>query len=251
MEDDQDEEDCCYFDCCSKRPISFIIIFIIILDSISLLMNIICIATIHWKYVKLVLFILTILSLFFFCVVLGFDITILVLKRHLYKDNNKYIVSKIFSLIILIINPIMFILNICLAIIISIQLHIADYPEYGGRIRDEEYIKAHKDEFGSVSSGEFVIAALCPSISAVTQFACMFFSIALFRRVYYLPENYGNERAQRDVKIITNGEEVRGYQNGLKVTKTDSRLYPNKSNLPKDLKYSSERVFEEINNGGK
>ena len=217
-------------------------------------MNVIYLAITNWKYAKIALLVLTILSLFFICVVLGFDITILVLKRHLYKNNKKYLVTKVFSLIILIINPVMFILNILLAVFISIQLHIADYPEYGGRERDEEYIKSHPDEFGSVSSGEFVVAALCPTLCAIGQFICMFFSISLFRRVYYLPENYGNEKDQRDVKVLTNANEpneVIGYRKNLKMTKTDDRLYPNKTNLPNDLKYSSERVFEEINNGDK
>ena len=147
----------------------------------------------------------------------------------------------------------MFVLNLCLAIFISIDLHVADYPEYGGKERDEEYIRTHPDKFGSVSSGEFVVAALCPTLSSAFQFACMFFSIAVFRRVYYLPENYGNENAQREVRITNGNEanEVIGYKKNLKVTKTDDRLYPNKLNLPKDLKYASERVFEEINNEGK
>ena len=254
MEEQEDEEDCCNCDCCSKMAISFIIIFIIIIDSICLIMNIIYLTFIHWKYAKIVLLILSIFSLIFISVVLGFDITILILKRYLYKNNRKYILSKIFSLIILIINPLMFILNICLAIFISVKLHIADYPEYGGRKRDEEYIKLHPDEFGSVSSGEFVVAGLCPSICGVGQFICMFFSIALFRRIYYLPENYQNEIGQRDVKVMTNGNEqkdVIGYKKNLKMIKTDDRLYPNKVNLPKDLKYASERIFDEINNGGK
>ena len=33
--------------------------------------------------------------------------------------------------------------------------------------------------------------------------------------------------------------------------KTDDRLYPNKTNLPDDLKYSTERVFSDINNKNK
>ncbi len=252
--EDEKEEECCDCDCCTKRPISFIIIFIIIIDSICLLMNIMYLSIIHWKFAKIILLILSIISLIFISVVLGFDITILVLKRHLYKNNKKYILSKIFSLFILIINPLMFILNTCLAIFISINLHIADYPEYGGRERDEEYIKSHPDEFGSVSSGEFVVAGLCPSICAIGQFICMFFSIALFRRVYYLPENYGNENAQNDIKVLTNANEqnvVIGYKKNLKMIRTDDRLYPNKENLPKDLKYASERIFDEINNEGK
>ena len=147
----------------------------------------------------------------------------------------------------------MFVINIFLAIYISIKIHIADYPEYGGRKRNEEYINSHPDEFGSVSSGEFVIAALCPTLAAIAQFICMFFSIALFRRIYYLPENYEDGKKQNDVVTITNENErkdiqIVGYRRNLKMTKTDDRLYPNKKNLPEDLKYSSERVFEEIKN---
>ena len=134
-------------------------------------------------------------------------------------------------------------------------MHIADFPEYGGRERDQEYINSHPDEFGSVSSGEFIVAALCPAIASVTQFACMFFSIALFRRVYYLPENYGNERNQINVVATienqTYGNKSIGYKNNLKISRTDDRLYPNKKNLPKDLKYENERVFDEINNQAK
>ena len=247
--EEQEEEECCDCDYCSKKSISFMIIFIIIIDSISIIMNIVYLTFTHWKFVKVSLLAFSIISLFFICLVLGFDITILCLKRFLYKNNKKYIVSKIISLCILIINPLMFILNIFLSIFISIDLHVADYPEYGGRERDEEYIKSHPDKFGNVSSGEFVVAALCPSLCAMGQFICMFFSIALFRRVYYLPENI-----QKDVKVSNNAKEqneVLGYGKNLKVIKTDDRLYPNKDNLPKDLKYASERVFEEINNEGK
>ena len=39
-----------------------------------------------------------------------------------------------------------------------------------------------------------------------------------------------------------------GYKKNLKMIKTDDRLYPNKTNLPDDLKYSTERVFIDINN---
>ena len=193
MEEDE-ELDCCKCNCCIKKSISFILIFIIIFTGIGIIMHIIYLLVITWKYINISLFILFLISLFFLCVILGFDITVLILRRHLYKNNFKYIISKIFCLIILILNPVLAILDLVITIIVSVQLHIADYPEYGGRERDEEYIKSHPDEFGSVSSGEFVIAALCPTLCAIGQFICMFFSISLFRRVYYLPENYGRRR---------------------------------------------------------
>ncbi len=215
-------------------------------------MNILIIVITHWKFVEKVLLAFTIISLVVVCIILGFDITILVFKRHLYKDNIKYTISKIFSLCMLIINPVMFVLYIFLAIFISIQLHIADYPEYGGREWDEEYIFSHPDKFGSVSGVEFLIAGMCLSLSAFAQFISMFFSISLFRRVYYLPENYQSEKNQMEVRVM-NGEENGGemgiaYKKNLKMIKTDDRLYPNKINLPNDLKYSKERVFSEINN---
>ena len=251
MEEDE-EIDCCKCNCCVKKSITFILIFIIILTSIGILMHVIYIPVITWKYISTSLFALSLVSLIFLCIILGFDITVLILRRHLYKNNFKYIVSKIFSLIILILNPVLVILDLVITILVSVQLHIADYPEYGGRERDDEYILAHPDKFGSVTGGEFLIAGFCLSLTSFSQMISVFFSISLFRRVYYLPENYQNEKNQMEVKV-TNGEEIEnggtiGYKKNLKMTKTDDRLYPNKTNLPGDLKYSKERVFNDINN---
>ena len=251
MEEDE-EIDCCKCNCCVKKSITFILIFIIILTSIGILMHVIYIPVITWKYISTSLFALSLVSLIFLCIILGFDITVLILRRHLYKNNFKYIISKIFCLIILILNPVLVILDLVITILVSVQLHIADYPEFGGRERDDEYILAHPDKFGSVSGGEFLIAGFCLSLTSFSQMISVFFSISLFRRVYYLPENYQNEKNQMEVKV-TNGEEIEnggtiGYKKNLKMTKTDDRLYPNKTNLPGDLKYSKERVFNDINN---
>ena len=251
MEEDE-EIDCCKCNCCVKKSITFILIFIIILTSIGILMHVIYFPVITWKYISTSLFALSLVSLIFLCIILGFDITVLILRRHLYKNNFKYIISKIFCLIILILNPVLVILDLVITILVSVQLHIADYPEFGGRERDDEYILAHPDKFGSVSGGEFLIAGFCLSLTSFSQMISVFFSISLFRRVYYLPENYQNEKNQMEVKV-TNGEEIEnggtiGYKKNLKMTKTDDRLYPNKTNLPGDLKYSKERVFNDINN---
>ena len=251
MEEDE-EIDCCKCNCCVKKSITFILIFIIILTSIGILMHVIYIPVITWKYISTSLFALSLVSLSFLCIILGFDITVLILRRHLYKNNFKYIISKIFCLIILILNPVLVILDLVITILVSVQLHIADYPEFGGRERDDEYILAHPDKFGPVSGGEFLIAGFCLSLTSFSQMISVFFSISLFRRVYYLPENYQNEKNQMEVKV-TNGEEIEnggtiGYKKNLKMTKTDDRLYPNKTNLPGDLKYSKERVFNDINN---
>ena len=251
-EEEEEELDCCKCNCCIKRSITFILIFIIIFSSMGILMHIIYLPVITWDYVSVYLFALSFVSLFFLCVILGFDIVILLFRRHLYKNTKKYILSKIFSLVILILNPILVILDLFITIMVSVQLHIADYPEYGGRERDEEYIITHPDEFGAVSGGEFLIAGMCLSISAFAQLISIFFGISLFRRVYYLPENYQNEKKQSEVRVVNeeeneNGMDI-GYKKNLKMIKTDDRLYPNKTNLPNDLKYSTERVFSDINN---
>jgi hypothetical protein len=52
-------------------------------------------------------------------------------------------------------------------------LHIADYPEYGGRKRDQEYIDSHPDEFGSVPLHEFIIVSVCPSLISVLNLLCI------------------------------------------------------------------------------
>ena len=168
MEEDE-EIDCCKCNCCVKKSITFILIFIIILTSIGILMHVIYIPVITWKYISTSLFALSLVSLIFLCIILGFDITVLILRRHLYKNNFKYIVSKIFSLIILILNPVLVILDLVITILVSVQLHIADYPEYGGRERDDEYILAHPDKFGSVTGGEFLIAGFCLSLTSFSQ----------------------------------------------------------------------------------
>ena len=96
MEEIEEEElDCCKCNCCIKKSILFILIFIIIFSSIGILMHIIYLAVVTWNYVSSSLFALSIISLIFLCVILGFDITILVLRRHLYKNNLKYILCQI------------------------------------------------------------------------------------------------------------------------------------------------------------
>mgnify|MGYP006988882781 CR=1 FL=1 len=62
MNEEEDNDECCACDCCSKRPISFLIVFIIVLDSIGIIMNVLIVIFTHWKYVKLVFFILTFVS---------------------------------------------------------------------------------------------------------------------------------------------------------------------------------------------
>lgn len=85
------------------------------------------------------------------------------------------------SFFLLIFYILLIIFSVYNAIYLSIKLHIADYPEYGGRKRDQDYIDKHPDEFGNVSLKQFVIVGFCPSIISVLNLVCLILCI-LFRK---------------------------------------------------------------------
>lgn len=236
--------------CLLNQTFKYILIFIIVVDSISVICNILYLSITHWDFVHKSIFALSITSQCFTVIILGFAITILIFKKYLYKDNIKYLISKIFSLVMLILSPIIFILNLILAIYITIDLHIADYPEYGGRERDEKYIEEHPEKFGDVSDGQYVIGVLCPIIVTISHIVLLFFNLMLFLKIYYLSEEFYNKNLGSSVKVIKtdNKEEVKDKESetkkvdqNLEVIKTDDRLYPNKTNLPENLNYSTKK----------
>ena len=234
--------------CFLSQSFKYLLIFIIVIDSIGIICNALYLIIIHWDFVHKSIFALSVFSVCLTIIILGFAIVILVFTKSLYKSNIKYLISKIFSLVMLILSPIIFVLNIILAAYITIDLHISDYPEYGGRERDEKYIEDHPEKFGDVSGGEYVIAIICPCIVTISQIVCMFFNIMLFLKIYYLSEEYYNQDPGSSVKVVnTNNEEVKAKESSkkinqnLEIMKTDDRLYPNKINLPANLNYSNKK----------
>ena len=116
------------------------------------------------------------------------------LKNIQNKILNKYktkLVGPVFSFIFCII---IIIFNIYNAIYLSIKLHIADYPEYGGRTRDQGYIDSHPDEFGDVEIYEFVIVAICPSMISICNLLCIIMTCLYRSKIVLLYNNKYKEK---------------------------------------------------------
>ena len=85
------------------------------------------------------------------------------------------------SFLLILIYIILIVFNLYNSIYLSIKLHIADYPEYGGRKRDQNYKDEHPDEFEDVPLKEFIIVGFCPSIISVLNLI-IFILCVLFRK---------------------------------------------------------------------
>ena len=136
------------------NSISFIVIgvFIIIFESISLVMSILCIVIkILNIFSSIILFLVTIINILIF-------INIQKEKIDIIKNYQK---RMCLSFLLIIIYIIIIIFNIYNSIYLSIRLHVADYPEYGGRKRDQNYIDTHPNEFGDVPLKQFIIVGFC------------------------------------------------------------------------------------------
>lgn len=160
-------------------------IILILLELTSLIVSIVYIVLSPWNFVKKIYKSISIISSVI--ISLQFCLTLFIFYKT--KNIQKEISQSLYNLvnILLIVTIILFILiiilNIYLAIYMSIKLHIADYPEYGGRERDEEYIKKHPNEFGEVSSQDFLITALFPSIICIFNFLSMIVSFCYRRKI--------------------------------------------------------------------
>ena len=147
---------------------------IFISESISAILNILCLILTSWKLLKTlikifnyislaIIFIIIIINIIMFC-------TLKNIQNKILRIYTRKLVGPVFSIILCII---IIIFNIFNAIYLSIRLHIADYPEYGGRKRDQEYIDSHPDEFGDVDTYEFIIVAICPTLISISNLLCI------------------------------------------------------------------------------
>ena len=166
------------------NSISFIVIgvFIIIFESISLVMSILCIVITSWNFLKHFIKILNIFSsvILFLVTIINILIFINIQKEKIDIIKN-YQKRMCLSLLLIIIYIIIIIFNIYNSIYLSIRLHVADYPEYGGRKRDQNYIDTHPNEFGDVPLKQFIIVGFCPSIISVLNLICIILCV-IFRK---------------------------------------------------------------------
>ena len=166
------------------NSISFTLIgaFIITFESISLAMSVLCLAMTSWNFLKIFIKILNIISLIIIFLALIINVLIFIKIKNERIDIIQNIQMRMcLSFILLLLYLIIMIFNIFNAIYLTIRLHIADYPEYGGRKRDQNYIDEHPDEFGNVSLKEFIIVGFCPSIISVLNLICIILCV-IFRK---------------------------------------------------------------------
>ena len=103
---------------------------------------------------------------------------------------------------------IIIIFNIYNSIYLSIRLHIADCPEYGGRKRDQKYIDKHPNEFGFVPLKQFIIVGLCPSIISLLNTFCIIFSIVFRQKIIKIHNNISQTENNNGIKRLNEVNEI-------------------------------------------
>ena len=195
--------------CLNSIPFNIIGIFIIIFESISLIMSILCLVLTSWNFLKHFIKILNIISLAIISLIIIIN-TILFIKI----KNNKYDIRKNYnnrmciSLLLFLLYIIIIIFNIYNSIYLSIKLHIADCPEYGGRKRDQKYIDKHPNEFGFVPLKQFIIVGLCPSIISLLNTFCIIFSIVCRQKIIKIHNNISQTENNNGIKRLNEVNEI-------------------------------------------
>ena len=170
--------------CLNSISFSTFGIIIFISELISIIMNIVLLIITSWNFLRqtiktlniiflVVIVLTTIINIILFCSIGN-------IKKEIFQKYKSKIIS-IYFLILFYLSIIIF--NIYNAIYLSLYLHIADYPEYGGRKRDQEYIDSHPNEFGNVSLKEFIIVAVCPSIICILNLLSIIISILIRNKI--------------------------------------------------------------------
>ena len=159
-------------------------IIIFLSELISVIMNIILLVITSWNYLKKTIKTLNIIFLLIIALTTFINIILFCSIKKIKKEVIRKYQSKVVAIIFLILFYLSIIIfNIYNAIYLSLHLHIADYPEYGGRERDQAYIDAHPTEFGNVSLKEFIIVATCPSVICFLNLLSIIISILLRSKI--------------------------------------------------------------------
>ena len=173
--------------CLNSISFAVIGVFIIIFESISLVMSILCVAIINWHFLKNFIKILNIISLVIIFLLIIINIFLFVnIKNIRYNIIKKYETRMCLSIFLIIIYLIIIIFNIYNSIYLSNKLKIADDPENGGK--DQNYVDTHPNEFGDVPLKQFIIAGFGPSLISVLNVICIILC-AIFRKKMILTYN--------------------------------------------------------------
>ena len=189
--------------CLNSISFSIFGVIIFISETISLIMNILLLIKTSWNFLKKTIKILNIICISVISLTTLINIILFCKFKNIKKDIFQKYTSKIVSIIFLIIIYLIIII-FCIynAIYLSLHLHIADYPEYGGRERDQNYIDSHPNEFGNVSDKEFIIVAVCPSIICVFNLLCVIISFLMRNKIILIynktREKYNNNNINKE-----------------------------------------------------
>jgi hypothetical protein len=170
------------------------------------------------------------------------------------------------SLLLFLLYIIIIIFNIYNSIYLSIRLHIADFPEYGGRKRDQNYIDNHPNEFGFIPLKQFIIVGLCPSVISVLNLVC-FILCFVFRKkmiltynnmLFSVDNNEINEvkivqKNRNNHKHINRNRKIRKYSIDLRNNTNDiiirnNNTDPNMERNGKNIKEDKNYIKLKLNN---
>ena len=195
--------------CLNSIPFNIIGIFIIIFESISLIMSILCLVLTSWNFLKHFIKILNIISLAIISLIIIINtILFLKIKNQRYDIRKNYNYRMNMSSLLFLLYIIIIIFNIYNSIYLSIRLHIADFPEYGGRKRDQKYIDKHPNEFGFVPLKQFIIVGLCPSIISLLNIFCIIFSIVFRQKIIKIHNNISQTENNNGIKRLNEVNEI-------------------------------------------
>ena len=251
------------------NSISFFMLGVIIFISefISIIMIVLLLIYTSWQYIKSVIKTLNIVCLVIKIITTLLNILMFRLgniKKEILKIYTRKIVTPILLIIIYVI---IILFNIYNAIHLSLTLHIVDYPEYGGRKRDQNYIDTHPEEFGHISVKEFIIVAICPSIICVFNFVCVIISVMFRNKIIMIyntahddlycnnndtknknekdKDKNKNKKKRNSTMMVKSTDEIANYTDT-----NNKKVYNNQANnddddeikLPKKIKIKSKNV---------
>ena len=253
--------------CLNSIPFNIIGIFIIIFESISLIMAILCLVLTSWNFLKHFIKILNIISLAIISLIIIINtILFLKIKNQRYDIRKNYNNRMCISLLLFLLYIIIIIFNIYNSIYLSIRLHIADFPEYGGRKRDQNYIDNHPNEFGFIPLKQFIIVGLCPSIISVLNLVCFILCIVFRKKMiltynnmlFSVDNNEINEvkivqKNRNNHKHINRNRKIRKYSIDLRNNTNDiiirnNNTDPNMERNGKNIKEDKNYIKLKLNN---
>ena len=180
--------------CLNSISFPILISIVFISESVSFIMSLLILIMTSWNYLKKAIKTLNIICLSFIAFIIILNIFLFCsLKNIKQQIFQKYTSIKVFLGFLIIFYLLIIAFNIYDATYLSLRLHIADYPEYGGRKRDQKYIDDHPEKFGNVPLKEFIFVSVCPSVICVLNLCCIIICI-LIRNKLILTYNKEKER---------------------------------------------------------